>query len=241
MTVSAARRKPKGPALAWGGLQAHHIAYDPDTHTSKAPDGRDVPHVTAVLAATGIATDFEMLASMSEEMGVTIEEARLLGTAVHADTHAYDDGTLDWGHVHPRVLPYVEAWATFCAHKRVRPLARERRLFHPLDWWTGIMDGVFDVGGDIVLLDEKTGDPESSGARWQIAAYEAGYEWQRAADQAFAGLPKVERRWAVRLDPHLRVPYRVTDYTDEPDAWRHYAAFQAFLTTYRHQAVRRGK
>lgn len=216
-------------------LTAADLAYDAETHTTQAPDGRAVPHVTAILEAVGVSTDFEELSSWGPRMAARIETARLLGDAVHKDCHAYDDDDLDLDAVHPDVVSHVEAWARCRIDEGLEPVSggRERRLFHDLFWYTGITDGVFRRrDGALVLVDLKTGDPESAACHLQTAAYEAA--WLREHPDM-----RISARWAIRLTPSKRIPYRVLNYTARSDAYLDFAKFQACLTVFNEQPARR--
>lgn len=229
-------------------LTAADLTYDPETHTSVATDGSDVPHVTHILAAVGVSVDFEAIAASRLGMADRLEYRRQLGTAFHVDSHAYDDGDLDWATVHADVVPYVRAWAECREVLGLGPVARERRLYHPLHRYTGIMDGVFEREWDQqparksrrygrrqrILVDLKLGDPKESAARWQTAAYEAAYLVEHPDES-------IDERWAIRIMPERRVPYVVANYSAEPDAPRHFQQFCAFLCTFNHQIVRRAR
>ena len=222
------------------GYTVDDVVYDPVTHTSALRDGRPVPHVTAILEATGVSTDFEALAEMGPRVAERIEAAGLRGTAVHADCHAYDDDDLDLAQCHAVVRPYVEAWVTCRDSLGLVALAhaRERRVYHPGQNYTGILDGIFmrfkGYKQQRILLDLKTGDPESAAAHLQTAAYEAA--WNLAhPDQ------KVNERWAVWLRPGRPVQYTIINYTAAPDAWQDFARFQAVLCTYNEQPSRRAR
>lgn len=210
------------------------ITFDPVTHTSTLPDGRPVPHVTAVLEAVGVATDFEELADMGPRMADQIRFASARGTAVHADTHAYDDNDLMWETVDPLVLPYVQAWVTCREQLGLVPLAhgRERRLYHPVYHYTGITDGVFMRGERRILPDLKTGDPESAAAHLQTAAYESAWNFMHLEQQ-------IDERWAIWLRPGRKVPYTIINYTARQDAWQDFQKWQAALCVYNEQPGRR--
>lgn len=208
---------------------AADIQFDSAGHIYTLPDGRVVPSVTEILGAVGVATNFEELGAMSAKAASDIDHKRALGSALHLDAHAFDDNDLDWNTVHPDVLPYLEAWVTVRQNKGLIPLTRERRVFHPVHFYSGTLDGIFITpAGRRILVDIKTGDPEDGGCRFQTAAYDAAYRFEHPDEQ-------IHERWAVQLVPGLAVPYRITPYT----AWRDFAAFQAFCTTYHHQAARR--
>lgn len=210
-------------------LTAADLHFSPALHEYSLPDGRLVPSVTQILGAVGVSVDFDALGMRSERLRGQIETAGQLGTAVHADCHAYDDADIDWPTVDPRVEPYVRAWATCRQQTGLVPLTRERRVFHPSAFFCGTLDGVFLLqDGTHILVDLKTGDPESSACRYQTAAYAEAFQLEHPHRA-------IQVRWAVQLTPECTVPYRITPYTD----WRDFRTFQAFCTTYHHQADRR--
>lgn len=225
-------RPPQVQSSALRTLTVDDITYDPINHKSTLSDGRDVPHVTSVLGAVGVSTDFAELAGISAYVGENIEWARARGQAVHADCHAYDDGELIISSVHPAVLPYVEAWATFRASMKIESVERERRLFNFVHFYTGIMDGVFSRGRRLVLIDIKTGDPEDSACHLQTAAYESAW-------RAMTGAKEQIERWGVHLTPKNRVPYRVKDYSGRADGPRDIGKWLACLCVYNEQRGRR--
>lgn len=211
------------------------LTFDAATHTSRLPDGRDVPHVTAVLGAVGVATDFAELAGYSPRMAQLIEFAAARGTAVHADCHAYDDDDLDWETVDSAVRPYVDAWRICRQNLSLTPLAhaRERRIYNSRSQYTGILDGVFVLPDQRrVLIDIKTGDPETAAAHLQTAAYERGWN-ELHPDLSIA------ERWAVWLRPDKRVPYAIINYSSHADHWQDFAKFAACLCVFHELPSRR--
>lgn len=211
------------------------LVFIPVTHEYRLPDGRQVPNVTSILRAVGVSTDFDAIKAGSRYMAERIDEKRDIGTAVHADCHAYDDNDLDWSTVDERVLPYLDAWVAFRTNSGLRPVARERRVFSATHFFCGTLDGIFlTPQGKRVLIDIKTGDPAAAAAHLQLAAYEAAYLAE------FPG-ESIDERWSVRLCPDRAVPYLVTNYSARPDAWRDWQKFQACLTVYAEQPARRSK
>jgi hypothetical protein len=212
-------------------LTGADLAFEAETHTYRRPDGVIVPSVTQILRAVGISADFEHLKSLSGRLGDRIDYRRDLGTAVHADCHAFDDDDIVWGNVHPDVAPFVEAWAAFLENTGLVPSTRERRLFHAGLGVCGTLDGIFSrfpAPEHRILIDIKIGDPRDAGADVQTAAY------QLLWDEEHPGEPIAER-WSVQLTPELGVPYRIHPYTDWTDA----AAFRACVCVYQRQAARR--
>lgn len=232
-------------------LTVEDLTFDPEAHRTTAPDGSDVPHVTAVLEAVGVSTEFEELMRLCPWMAGRIEAARELGQIVHQDCHAYDDDDLVMESVWDRALPFLQAWIQCREEKGLVPVRghRERQVYHPLHHYTGILDGVFvrESQKRLVLVDTKTGDPESAAAHLQTAAYlEAWLETKHAGEtdtpRATVGDMGVER-WAVWLRPGKRIPYTIVNYTAD-ERWEQYddfAKFAACLTVYREQAVRRAR
>ena len=194
------------------------LLFDADAHTYRSPAGVLVPSVTTILKATGVSTDFEALPNRE-----AIERKRAIGTALHSDIHAFDDGDLDWSTVHPEVLPYVEAWAQFRESMRLTPRTRERRVWHQTLGFCGTLDGIFDGAnvGAGVLIDVKTGDPKAAAAQFQTAGYQLALAYD---DPAALEL----RRWSVQLTPGRRVPYVITPYAD----WQDVTTWQSIVATF---------
>lgn len=205
------------------------LAFDAVAHEYRLPDGTRVPGVTEILRTVGVSADFEALAASSSRIADAIALKREIGHALHADAHAFDDDDLDWQTVDPRVEPYLRAWACFRGNTKLEPLTRERRVYHPHLRYAGTLDGIFRApSGRIVLVDIKTGDPDDSGCQFQTAAYQLAHAIT-SPEQA------VHERWGVQLVPGLSVPYRISQYID----FRDFAIWEAIVTTYYRQAIRR--
>lgn len=211
------------------GFRGADLVFDAERHEYTLPDGRRVPNVTTILKATGVSTDFDAIAARSSRDAANLEYRRSLGTAAHADCHAFDDDDLDWSAVHPDVLPYVKAWEVFRENSYLTPIARERRVFHPHAFYCGTLDGIFrKPDGSLVLIDMALGDPFDAAKHLQTAGYVDAYTAEH---------PEVviAERWAVRLLPERRVPYEKFPYTD----WSDFNTFRAVLTTYNQHPSRR--
>jgi hypothetical protein len=205
------------------------LIYDAATHSTIDPLGNDVPHVTKVLAETGVATDFEQVMAISRRLREAVEDRRVLGSVVHEDLHKFDDGDLAWETVDPRVAPYISAWETCRINLGLKPLTRERQIYHR-DGFTGFLDGIFEQGRKRILGDFKLGDPAAAACRFQTAAYCAAYLDEHPDE-------RIDDRCAIQLLPDRPVPYRIIPYGRD---WRaDFRKFQCFLTTYREQAIRR--
>jgi hypothetical protein len=211
-------------------ITADMITFDPIAHRYTLPDGRVVPSVTQILAATGISADFEAIGARSAFAREVLEAKRDLGTAVHADCHAWDDQDLDVEAVHPDVRPYLDAWIAFRANTGFAPEQRERIVYHPGLNYCGRLDAIGRIkSGRVILVDIATGDPEHSAKRYQTAAY-MGARYMQGDETDW-----IDERWAVQLTPDNGIPYRIHVYSD----WSDFSKFSAFCTTYHHQACRR--
>ncbi len=206
-------------------VTAENLTFDPIAHRYTLPDGRDVPSVTTILSAVGVSVDFEAIGARSEDMRATMEYRRQLGTAVHADCHAFDDSELDYEQVHPDVKPYLDAWVMFRLNTGFTPERRERLVYHSGRDYAGTLDAVGLIpNGRRILVDIATGDPKHSAKQFQTAAYAAAYTEN-----------PIDERWAVQLTPDNGIPYRIHVYSD----WSDFGKFSAFVTTYHNQACRR--
>jgi hypothetical protein len=188
------------------------LLFDAAEHRYTTPAGAAVPSVTGILKACGHSTDFEGLRELSAWKRGKIDHRRDLGSAVHADTHADDDGDLDPATVHPEVAPFLECWREFRRRKQLAPVLRERILFHPGLWFCGTADGLFTMPGfaGLVLPDLKIGDPEDAAAQYQTAGYEVAYRFEHPTSVPIW-------RWSVQLTPDATEPYKITTYEDYGD------------------------
>lgn len=198
-------------------MTSQDLTFDPVKHEYSVR-GVVVPSVTQILKATGVSQDFDELPRQDR-----IKRKRDIGTALHADSHAYDDGDLDLATVHPEVRPYLDAWIECRTAKGLTPASRERYVFDPGLWYAGTLDGIFveRATGQRVLVDFCVGDPTHAAKRFQTAGYQRAYELEHPDAEIHA-------RWAIELCPERRVPYRVHPYTD----WSDFQVWPAIVTTY---------
>jgi hypothetical protein len=142
---AGARFQLSGYALAYDRHASDLITFDPVLHEYRMKDTQvQVPSVTQILKDTGVSVDFDELSSFGSRMRRFIDIKRDIGTALHADAHAYDDNDLDWSTVDPQVEPYLKAWVAFREnHPHLTPTARERRVYHPSFGYAGTLDGLF--------------------------------------------------------------------------------------------------
>jgi hypothetical protein len=189
-----------------------------------APDGTPMPSVTPRSSAPSASpSDFEALRASSDRIAQAIDLKREIGTALHADAHAFDDHDLDWSTVDPRVLPYLEAWVTFRENTGLQPVTRERRVYNALHGYAGTLDGIFDKpNGGRCWWTSKPATPRTAAApfrpRRMRRPTNSNTRTSRRSPSAGAcsSCPEPRCRIASRL-------YR---------AGRTSQKFQAFVTTY---------
>jgi hypothetical protein len=165
------------------------LVFYAESHTYNL-DGVIVPSVSQVIADNRLGPDF------SRVDPVTLEQARQLGTAIHAALHYSDEGTLDEATLDSRVAPYVEAWQRFLDERKVTLVEMEQRFADRLLQFAGTVDRIAVVDGRPVVIDLKSGTCEGVG--YQTAAY------AHLADQR-----RTVQRWAVQLHPERAIPYSV--------------------------------
>lgn len=206
-------------------MTAADLRFDSQQHLYSTPAGIQVPSVTQVLRATNVSVDFEALPNRD-----AVTRKRDIGIACHADAWAYDDGDLDHATVNPDVVPYLAAWIAFREEKRLMPMERERRVYHPTLAYAGTFDGVFSEAGQdsLVLVDMKLGDPRAAAARYQTAAYVLAHAIEVPEAMGY-------RRWSVQLFPDRQIPYVVTAYTD----WSDFTVWQSIVSTFWASSQRR--
>lgn len=126
------------------------VTFEPAGHIYRLKaTGEIVPGVTTVLRDTGISVDFDGLAAMGQRQAHAIALKRDIGTALHADTHAFDDDDIVMEKVNAEVRPYLECYITFRQHyPDLRPALRERLVYDPSTRVAGTIDGIFLTRGE---------------------------------------------------------------------------------------------
>jgi hypothetical protein len=112
------------------------LVFDPQTHTYRVR-GSLRPHITEI-----VPSDYSHVPPRN------LERARLRGSAVHKATELYDLKTLDWcvkeimGQPFLKLEPYLLAWIKAVNEYEIEfePCDVERRLYHPIDLYTGTGD-----------------------------------------------------------------------------------------------------
>lgn len=146
--AAAARYQTSGYQLAFNAGAGDLVTFESNGHIYRRKvDGAIVPGVTTILRDTGVSADFDGLAAIRKSIDHAIQLKRDIGTAVHADAHAYDDKDLDLEQVHPEVRPYLDCWIEFRTnYPDLRPATRERLVYDPVLNYAGTLDAIFLVG-----------------------------------------------------------------------------------------------
>jgi hypothetical protein len=117
-------------------------------------------------------TQWLTLAGVIDDRWFT-EWSRDLGSAVHLAVQFYEEETLDWDCLDPRISDRLQLWINLKADMRLETLGVEERFVHPHLGYAGTMDWRGFDGPDYCLLDYKSG----SWAKWhrlQLALYDLG-------------------------------------------------------------------
>lgn len=180
---AAARFQTAGYELAYAADAGDQITFEANGHIYRLREtGEIVPGVTTILKDTGISLDFNGLSAFGQRVEHAVMLKRDIGTAIHADAHAYDDNDLDLSAVHPEVRPYLDCWIAFRNnYPQLRPATRERLVYHPGLRFAGTLDGIFLVGDETTpVITERWSVQLCPGLRipYRVTPYN---DWQDAA------------------------------------------------------------
>lgn len=214
---------------AVGAAGPRELAFDPAAHIYRV-DGMVVPSVTQLLDDAGLTPDYSVVAP------AVLLHARHRGIHIDACCDLLDQDELDWASVHPEALPYVEAWARFCADADYEPLASQVPLYHPGYTYAGTADSVGMLRGRWAIPERKATTKMAATYALQTAGYGQPGMWM--APPGGGSLEPVPWRTPpARLGVQLRRDgtYRVIPYDDAEDL----AAFLGVVALYRWRALRR--
>lgn len=119
--------------------------FDAEAHVYTM-NGRRLPSVTGILKAEGCI----------DSTGWN-EFAMTRGAAIHAATHYFDQGCLDWGSLDPRSRPGLLAYVNFRAQTGFHPSIIETPL-PSRTGYAGTPDRIGILNGKPVLVDFKSGN-----------------------------------------------------------------------------------
>lgn len=157
------------------------VDFDGAKHLYSTKDGRPLPSVSRVLQPLTQSVygpiDREVLARAAE-----------FGTAVHACTEFWHEGSLDESSVDPEWVPYLDAYRKWV--KDVQPSIEGIELRLGCHRYAGTLDRVCKIGADYWVVDLKTTSAIHPHVGVQLAAYVAlaklrwpGRQFRRAALQ----------------------------------------------------------
>lgn len=109
-------------------------------------NGAVIPGITSVLEKTGFV----------DKTWFTPESANR-GRAVHAACQYLIEGALDWGSVHPDILPRVQAFGKFLDGVRPELILAEEPLYSKTWNFAGTPDLVLRIRGLYAVVDIKSG------------------------------------------------------------------------------------
>lgn len=204
------------------------LDFEPQSHTYRV-DGVVVPSVTQLLDDAGLTPDYKFIARD------VLAHARARGIHVDACCDLLDEGALDWSSVHPEAVPYVEAWACFCADYGYEPTAGQVPLYHPAYGYAGTADSIGTLDGSWVVVERKATTKMAATYGLQTAGYAQPGLWVAPP----GGGPLSPAAWPApaRLGVQLKRDgsYVVVPYEDAEDL----AAFLGVVALYRWRGLRR--
>ncbi len=150
------------------------LTFEPIAHEYRFA-GKVVPGVTSILAKV------MNLDAMPTDL---LERGRMRGSAIHAITQAYDDGTLENWMVPLTLEPYLQAYRSFHADVTPKWEAIEEIVYHKIHGYAGCLDrrGLLFYSEPVqgispepihAIVDIKTGDWHDSYGPQLSAYYEA--------------------------------------------------------------------
>ncbi|HSS56265.1 MAG TPA: hypothetical protein VLK79_16585 [Gaiellales bacterium] len=204
------------------------LDFEPESHTYRV-DGLVVPSVTQLLDDAGLTPDYKFISRQ------VLAHARARGIHVDACCDLLDEGDLDWASVHPEAVPYVEAWACFCADYGYEPAAGQVPLYHPQYGYAGTADSIGTLNGSWVVVERKATTKMAATYGLQTAGYAQPGLW--VAPRGGGRLEPVNWHAPARLGVQLKRDgsYVVVPYEDSEDL----AAFLGVVALYRWRALSR--
>ena len=173
------------------------LEFDAVSHAYKV-NGVAVPSVTQILADV-------RLIDLSMVPQVFFARACEFGGVVHQATDYSDRGILDENSIDKEVLSNVKAWRAFISDHDVKIFEVEKRVYSKKFKFAGTLDRVGLVGGELCIIDIKTGVKQRAYA-CQTAAYALAYTEMTGE--------KIRDRYCVYL---LENSYKVDKHTDRLD------------------------
>jgi hypothetical protein len=204
------------------------LDFEPQGHVYRV-DGVVVPSVTQLLEDAGLTVDYAAIPQ------AVLQHARHRGIHVDACCDLLDEDALDWSSVHPEAVPYVEAWARFCAEEGYEPAAGQVPLYHPRYGYAGTADSIGTLNGHWVVVERKATTKMAATYGLQTAGYAQPGLW--AAPPGGGPLSPVAWPAPARLGVQLKrdSSYAVVPYEDAEDL----AAFLGVVALYRWRGLRR--
>ncbi len=165
MASEAAQSARSGWSAALAHITVLSLAtkFDAAEHRYADRAGCVYSSVTQVLGSVGFNDWMEFIPA------AVLDRARDRGQAVHAACHFLDEGDLDWDTLDSEVRPYVEHYQEWRAFSRFQPIALETPIINC--GFAGTPDKIGYIGGDLTIIDLKTGEKAPEAVGVQLFAY----------------------------------------------------------------------
>ncbi len=128
-------------------------------------------------------------------------ESAKFGTAVHDLIRAHTAGNGVEPEPDTDEAQFIAAWRAWCARYEPQFLASEAKVFNLAHGFAGLFDAVARIGGDLWLLDYKTGNAIYPETELQLAGYAAAEFIGLANDPRKYPIPPFERYGVVHIRP----------------------------------------
>lgn len=132
----------------------------------------DLPRVTHVLAAAGLAPDYSAIPA------AVLEKARWQGSRLHEVIEGHIYGYLDESEIEAKIRPFFDGYLEFQADTRFKPIVAEVEVIHPTWQYIGHSDAVGWIEETVrVIPDWKSVvSLDVDYVAYQLAAYKMAWE-----------------------------------------------------------------
>ena len=197
-------------------IDGHSVMID-DDHTYYV-DGIVTPGVTEILKAGGYGNPQDANGyTIPDEV---IDNAAERGVMIAKAIELYNDDSLDWDTVDEELVPYIQAYESWCEKTGFVPVAQEELIYVPKHGYCGTLDIRGYINDRLTIIDIKTG---SAGLK----------PWHRYQLAAYAYPFKEKTTWPDRIMLHLKSNGKAKQHPfTRETAQRDWTVFLACYTLY---------
>ncbi len=168
------------------------FTFDPVAHRYGYAFGMEIPSVTKILEAAGLAPDFSKVPRR------ILSAAAERGDDLHACLRFAMDGDLDWSTVREDYQPVIFAALEKLEERGHCRIASECPLVDEERGFAGTPDDVCFLDGALAIRDDKSGKNPIGYVAAQLSAY--SHLVEKSLSRAGIELPAAPKLWHLRLD-----------------------------------------